>query len=85
MTDHPVIPINYLAICAGLAVKDGLDFDEALKAITIYPAQIIGVSKRVGSIEIGKDADIAIFDGNPMEVLTNTLFTIIDGNIIYRK
>lgn len=85
MTDHPVIPINYLAICAGLAVKDGLDFDEALKAITIYPAQIIGVSKRVGSIEIGKDADIAIFAGNPMEVSTNTLFTIIEGNIIYRK
>lgn len=84
MTDHPVTPIQYLPICAGLAVKEGLDMKEALKAITINAAEICGVSDRVGSIEIGKDADIAIFDGNPLETLTNTLYTIINGEIVYR-
>lgn len=56
---------------------------EGLKAITLYPAIICGVSERMGSLEVGKDADIAIFDGNPMEVFTRTLYTIIDGEIVY--
>lgn len=85
ITDHPVIPIQYLPLCAGLAVKDGMDMMEALKSITINAAEICNVSGRVGSIEVGKDADIAIFDGNPMEVFTNTLYTIIDGKIAYKK
>lgn len=84
MTDHPVIPIQYLPICAGLAVKEGLGMKEALKAITINPAEICGISNRVGSIEIGKDADIAIFDGNPLEIFTNTLYTIINGKVVYK-
>jgi len=85
MTDHPVIPIQYLPICAGLAAKEGLGVDEALKAITINAAEICGISNRVGSIEKGKDADIAIFDGNPLEVFTNTLYTIIDGRVVYKR
>ncbi|MEA4827104.1 MAG: amidohydrolase [Clostridium sp.] len=85
MTDHPVTPIQYLPICAGLAVKEGLDMKEALKAITINAAEICGVSDRVGSIETGKDADIAIFDGNPLEILTSTLYTIINGEVVYRS
>ncbi len=85
MTDHPVIPIEYLPICAGLSVKAGLDMEEALKAITINPAEILGIQHRVGSIEKGKDADIAIYDGNPMEIFTNLLYTIIDGNIVYKQ
>lgn len=85
MTDHPVTPIQYLPICAGLAVKEGLDMKEALKAITINAAEICGVSDRVGSIETGKDADIAIFDGNPLETLTSTLYTIINGEVVYRS
>lgn len=85
MTDHPVVPIQYLSICAGLAAKEGLGIDEALKAITINAAEICGIADRVGSIEIGKDADIAIFDGNPLEVFTNTLYTIISGEIAYKK
>lgn len=85
MTDHPVIPIQYLPLCAGLAAKEGLGVDEALRAITINAAEICGISNRVGSIEKGKDADIAIFDGNPLEVFTNTLYTIIDGRIVYKK
>ena len=79
MTDHPVIPIEYLPMCAGLAVKSGLSIEEGLKAITINAAKILGLQHRIGSIEKGKDADIAIYDGNPMEIFTNTLYTIIDG------
>ncbi|PWJ47065.1 amidohydrolase [Faecalicatena contorta] len=83
-TDHPVTLIQYLPICAGLAVKKGLEMMEGLKAITINPAIICGVANRVGSIEVGKDADIAIFTGNPMETFTQTVYTIIDGQIIYK-
>lgn len=84
-TDHPVTRIQYLPICAGLAVKEGLPLEEGFKAITINAAEICNVADRVGSIEVGKDADIAIFDGNPMEVFTNTIYTIIDGEIVYNK
>ena len=82
-TDHPVALIQYLPLCAGLAVKHGLPMEEGLKAITIYPARICKVEDRVGSLKKGKDADIAIFSGNPMEMFTKTLYTIIDGEIIY--
>lgn len=84
-TDHPVVRIQYLPICAGFAAKEGLGIEEGLKAITINAAEICNVSHRVGSIEEGKDADIAIFDGNPMEVFTNTIYTIIDGKVIYNR
>lgn len=84
-TDHPVSLIQSLPLCAGLAVKSGLPLEEGYKSITIYPAIICGVADRLGSIEVGKDADFAIFDGNPMEVFTQTLYTIIDGNIVYRR
>lgn len=82
-TDHPVVRIQDLPICAGFAAREGLGIEEGLKAITINPAEICNVSDRVGSLEVGKDADIAIFDGNPMEVFTKTLYTIIDGEIVY--
>lgn len=82
-TDHPVSLIQSLPICAALAVKAGLKEEEALKSITIYPARICGVDKRVGSLKVGKDADIVIYDGNPLEIATKTLCTIIDGNIVY--
>ncbi len=82
-TDHPVTPVQYLSKCAGFAVRDGLPLEEGLRAITINAAQICGVDDRVGSIEIGKDADIAIFDDNPMQTLTHTLYTIINGEIAY--
>jgi imidazolonepropionase-like amidohydrolase len=84
-TDHPVALIQYLPLCAGLAVKQGLPMEEGLKAITINPAKICRTDERVGSLEVGKDADIAVFSGNPMEVFTETLYTIIDGEIVYRK
>ncbi len=82
-TDHPVSQIQTLPICAGLAVKSGLDEMEALKAITIYPAQICRTDHRVGSLEAGKDADIAIFDDLPLKVSSKTMCTIIEGQIVY--
>ena len=86
ITDSPVIPLQYLPLCAGLAAKSGLDEVEALKAITINPAEIIGISDRVGSLEVGKDADIVIFDGNPLKDIDyKTFATIIDGKVVYRR
>ena len=84
-TDHPVVLIQYLPICAGLAVKAGLPLEDGLKSITINAARICRVDDRVGSLKKGKDADIAIFDGNPMEIFTKTLCTIIDGEIVYEN
>lgn len=82
-TDHPVSLIQALPICAGLAVKSGMDEMEALKSITLYPAQICGVDDRMGSLEQGKDADIAIFGGNPLEVAAKVMCTLINGEIVY--
>lgn len=84
-TDHPVTLLHYLPICAGLAVKYGLPMEEGLKAITIHAARICRVEDRVGSLKKGKDADIAIFTGNPMEIFTKTLYTIINGEIVYES
>lgn len=85
-TDAPVIPLQYLPICAGLAHKSGLDEMEALKAITINAAEIAGIAHRVGSIEVGKDADLVIFDSNPIkDIDCKTYVTIINGEIVYKK
>lgn len=84
-TDHPVSLIQSLPLCAGLCVKSGMPFDTALRAITIHAAQICRVDDRVGSLETGKDADIAIFDGNPLEVSTKVYYTLINGEIAYRQ
>ncbi len=83
ITDAPVIPQKYLPLCAGLAVKAGMDPFEALKAITINPAEHALVSDRVGSLEIGKDADIVITDGCPFEVSTTVKAVFIDGNKVH--
>ena len=85
MTDHPVIPVQYLPMCAGIAVKHGMKKEKALEAITINPAKTLGIEKRVGSLEVGKDADIVIWDNNPLEIQSNVLYTIIDGKIVYKK
>ncbi len=80
ITDAPVIPQKYLPLCAGLAVKAGMDPFDALKAITINPAEHGLVADRVGSLEVGKDADIVITDGCPFEVSTEVKAVYIDGN-----
>ena len=79
ITDSPVIPQEYLPLCAGLAVKAGMDPFQALQAITINPARHVGIGDRVGSLEVGKDADIVITDGCPFEVTTMVKQVLIDG------
>jgi imidazolonepropionase-like amidohydrolase len=85
MTDHPVIPVHYLPLCAALAVRAGLSEESALKAITINPAKILGIDNRVGSIEEGKDADIAIFDRHPLDIQTKSQYVLINGEIVYSR
>ena len=83
-TDHPVVPINFLAHQAALSVKHGLDRDTALRALTINPARIIGIEDRLGSIEAGKDADLVIWSGDPLDVLSRVTRALVDGEEIYR-
>lgn len=79
ITDAPVIPQKYLPLCAGLAVADGMDRYDALRAITINAAEHIGVADRVGSIEVGKDADLVLCRGDVMEVSGEVIAVFIDG------
>jgi len=83
--DHPVTRIQYLPLCAGLAAKEGLGEWNALKAITIDAARICRVDDRVGSLKEGKDADIVIYDGSPLEIKGNAIMTIINGKIVWER
>ncbi len=83
-TDHPVSRIQYLPLCAGLAAKEGMGEWGALRAITIDAARICRVDHRLGSLKAGKDADIAIYDGNPLEIASSVKMTIINGEIVWR-
>lgn len=83
ITDAPVIPQQYLRLCAGLAVKDGMKEFDALKAITINAAEHAGVSERVGSLEEGKDADLVLMDGTLFESQSNVIATYIDGKKVF--
>jgi imidazolonepropionase-like amidohydrolase len=82
-TDAVGSTIRFLPICAALSVREGLPYDYALKAITIIPAEIIGVSDRVGSLEVGKDADLRLLSGDPLEFMTRCQKVIIDGEVVY--
>ncbi|MES0324936.1 MAG: amidohydrolase [Candidatus Bathyarchaeia archaeon] len=82
-TDAPGSTIRFLPICAALSVKEGLPYDYALKAITIIPAEILGVADRVGSLEVGKDADLRLLSGEPLEYMTKCQKVIIDGEVVY--
>ncbi len=84
ITDSTVIPQQYLPLCAGMAVKAGMDPFAALQAITINPAKHIGVEARVGSLEVGKDADVVLTDGSPFEVMTTVKAVFIDGAPVYK-
>ena len=85
ITDSPVIPQQYLGMCAGLAVKAGMDPFSALKAITINPARHLGIEDRVGSLEVGKDADIVVADGCIMESTTVVQTVILNGEILVNR
>ena len=83
-TDHSEVPIEYLPISVGIAVKNGLDMQSALESITVNAAEIGGIDSRVGSIEIGKDADFVLFDTNPFEVMSSPKTVVVSG-IIWGK
>jgi imidazolonepropionase-like amidohydrolase len=83
-TDHPVVPINFLIHQATLSVKEGLDPRTALEAVTINPARILGVDDRIGSLEPGKDADLVIWSGDPLDVTSRAERAYVDGREIYR-
>ena len=83
-TDHPVVPIHFLIHQATLAVKEGLDPVTALRAVTINPARIIGCADRIGSLEVGKDADLVIWSGDPLDVMSRAELAYLDGREIYR-
>ncbi|MFI9383951.1 amidohydrolase [Kutzneria sp. NPDC052558] len=83
MTDHPVVPIHFLVHQATLAVKEGLDSDTALRAITANPARILGLDDRVGSLKPGLDGDIVIWSGDPLDVMSRALRVFIQGREVY--
>jgi len=86
ITDAPVIPLQYLPMCAGLAASEGLDMEEAWKAITINPAVQTGIADRVGSLEVGKDGDVVIWTADPLTVIGGHAYvTIVDGKIVYQE
>lgn len=85
MTDHPVIPIEYLSLCAALTVKEGMDEDAALLAITLNPAEILGVAERVGSLSPGKDADLLVLSGPILDIRTRVEQVFINGNLVRAK
>jgi len=82
-TDHPVTPAQYLPLTAGLAVKGGLDEEEALRAITINAAEICGIDDRVGSIEVGKDADFVLFEGKFYDFMKEPRLVVVDGKVVH--
>lgn len=85
ITDAPVIPLQYLPLCAALAVQGGLEQEEAWKAITINPATYTGIADRVGSLEKGKDGDVVIWTADPMQAVgAESWMTVVDGKIVYR-
>ena len=85
MTDHPVTPEQYLPICTAVAVREGASEESALKAITINAAKITGIADRVGSIEVGKDADIAVFSGHPFDFRSRCVLTLVNGKVAHEE
>jgi imidazolonepropionase-like amidohydrolase len=83
-TDHPVVPVHLLIVQAALAMKEGLDRETALRAVTITPAQIMRVADRIGSLVPGKDADLVIWSGDPFDVMSRAEVAYIEGREVYR-
>jgi imidazolonepropionase-like amidohydrolase len=85
MTDHPVIPAQYLPLCAAMAVREGLPVDVALRAITLNAAEIMGVADRLGSLDPGKDADLVIWSDHPLEAKAVAEKVFVDGQLVYAR
>jgi len=85
MTDHPVVPIQYLPLSAAIAVREGMDELEALKAISINAAEISGINDKLGSLDIGKDADVTVFDGHPLDFRTKAKIVLINGQVVFER
>ncbi|GGK67343.1 amidohydrolase [Ornithinimicrobium pekingense] len=83
ITDHPVVPIEYLITQVALAVREGMDRDAALRSVTLNPAAVLGVEERVGSITVGKDADVVLWSGDPLDLQSRVLRTYLDGAEVY--
>lgn len=81
-TDHPETPIQYLPLTAALAVRGGLPREEALRAITVNAAEIIGAADRIGSVEVGKDADFSLFRGDPLDISVTPEMVFVSGKIV---
>lgn len=81
-TDHPEVPIQYLPLSAGIAVRAGMDHDDAVRAITSVPAKILGLSDKIGSVAPGHDADLVVFKGDPLSVYETPLWVIAGGKIV---
>lgn len=83
ITDHPVVPIDFLIHQAALSVREGMEPEEALRAITINPAEVLGLADRIGSLEVGKDADVVLWSGDPLDTRNRVLRTFIRGREAY--
>ena len=82
ITDHPCTPIQYLPLCAGIAMREGMTEYDALRALTIVPAKILKVDKRVGSLKVGKDADIVVWNNHPLEIMGKPEMVFVNGKQI---
>ena len=85
ITDHPVIPLQYLPLCAGLAAREGMEPAAALRAITIEPARICGIDNRVGSLAVGKDADCVVFRADPLTLAAKPEWVFVAGREIGKE
>ncbi|NLM70589.1 MAG: amidohydrolase family protein, partial [Synergistaceae bacterium] len=83
ITDHPVIPIEHLSVCLSLAVRAGLPRDVALRAVTMSAAEHLGLEDRIGSVEKGKEADLVVWDGDPLDARSKALVTFVNGEIAH--
>jgi len=84
-TDHPYTPIQYLNVCAAIAMREGLSEQKALEGITILPARNLRMDKRIGSIDVGKDADLVLWSHHPFHFLSKPKWTMISGEIVYSQ
>ena len=85
MTDHPVITLDTTLVQAALFIKEGLSEQKALEALTITSAKLNGIEDRVGSLEVGKDADVVIWDGPVFDIMTRPEYVIINGEVVHKK